>query len=224
MKLHEDTVSPLLLEALKTLSGSPVFQDFNLVGGTCLSLQLGHRRSIDIDLFTDMEYGKMDTQAMKDFLCTHFSYTENLDSMNQRALGYSVRIGKSPIESVKADFFYTEKFIFPTFKVNGIRLADIREIAAMKIKAITEEEPRQKDFWDIYELSNRFSLQDMIEWAIQRDPWSVTEKDIEKGFQNIFHVEESNEGIDCYRGYEWELIRIDLKAMADEYFSHKTND
>ena len=47
---------------------------------------------------------------------------------------------------------------------------------------------------------------------------------IEKGFQNIFHVEESNEGIDCYRGYEWELIRIDLKAMADEYFSHKTND
>ena len=144
-----------------------------------ICLQLGHRRSIDIDLFTDMEYGKMDTQAMKDFLCTHFSYTENLDSMNQRALGYSVRIGKSPIESVKADFFYTEKFIFPTFKVNGIRLADIREIAAMKIKAITEEEPRQKDFWDIYELSNRFSLQDMIEWAIQRDQWSVTERGIE---------------------------------------------
>ena len=84
----------------------------------------------------------------------------------------------------------------------------------------------RKTFWRNSKqlLSNRFSLQDMIEWAIQRDPWSVTEKDIEKGFQNIFHVEESNEGIDCYRGYEWELIRIDLKAMADEYFSHKTND
>lgn len=71
MKLHEDTedtVSSLLLEALKVISESPAFQDFNLVGGTCLSLQLGHRRSIDIDLFTDMEYGKMDTQAMKDFL------------------------------------------------------------------------------------------------------------------------------------------------------------
>ena len=76
MKLHEDTVSPLLLEALNTISGSPVFQDFNLVGGTCLSLQLGHRRSIDIDLFTDMEYGKMDTQAMKDFLSHIFLTTK----------------------------------------------------------------------------------------------------------------------------------------------------
>ena len=120
MKLHEDTVSPLLLEALKAISGSPVFQDFHLVGGTCLSLQLGHRRSIDIDLFTDMEYGKMDTQAMKDFLCAHFSYTENLDSMNQRALGYSVRIGKSPIphrkisdRKCKGRFLLYRKVYFP---------------------------------------------------------------------------------------------------------------
>lgn len=56
----------------------------------------------------------------------------------------------------------------------------------MKIKAITEEEPRQKDFWDIYELSNRFSLQDMIEWAIQRDQWSVTERGIEKDSKTFF--------------------------------------
>lgn len=221
MKLHTETVSPLLLDTLKTLSKSEVFKDFTLVGGTCLSLQLGHRRSIDIDLFTDMEYGKMDTQAMKDFLCKHFPYTENLDSMDQPALGYSVRIGTSPSDKIKVDFFYTEKFIFPIIETEGIRFADIKEIAAMKMKAITEAEPRQKDFWDIYELNNLFTFEEMINWAIRRDEWGVTEADIERGFRHIFNIEESNEGIDDYRGYEWELISIDLKAVADNYFARK---
>lgn len=34
-----------------------VFNGFRLVGGTALSLQIGHRASIDIDLFSDLEYG-----------------------------------------------------------------------------------------------------------------------------------------------------------------------
>lgn len=67
MKLHYETVSPLLVNCLKKISESDIFKDFNLVGGTCLSLQLGHRRSIDIDLFTDMDYGSMNTAAMKVF-------------------------------------------------------------------------------------------------------------------------------------------------------------
>lgn len=52
MKLHNETVSPQLTRCLKKIMQSDIFKDFNLVGGTCLSLQLGHRRSIDIDLFT----------------------------------------------------------------------------------------------------------------------------------------------------------------------------
>lgn len=108
------------------------------------------------------------------FLARNFPYSENLDSLDQPALGYSVRIGESPADCIKADFFYTENFIFPVKQTDGIRLADIREIAAMKIKAITQEEPRQKDFWDIYELNNTYSLKEMIEWAMMRDEWSFT--------------------------------------------------
>lgn len=160
MKLHNETVSPRLIRCLKTIMQSDIFKDFNLVGGTCLSLQLGHRRSIDIDLFTAIDYGSMNTTAMKVFLQENFPYSENLDSLDQPALGYSVRIGESPADCIKADFFYTENFIFPVKQTDGIRLADIREIAAMKIKAITQEEPRQKDFWDIYELNNTYSLEE----------------------------------------------------------------
>lgn len=129
MKLHNETVSPRLIRCLKTIMQSDIFKDFNLVGGTCLSLQLGHRRSIDIDLFTAIDYGSMNTTAMKVFLQENFPYSENLDSLDQPALGYSVRIGESPADCIKADFFYTENFIFPVKQTDGIRLADIREIA-----------------------------------------------------------------------------------------------
>ena len=221
MKLHYETVSPQLVHCLKIIQESEIFKDFNLVGGTCLSLQLGHRRSIDIDLFTAIDYGSMNTAAMKVFLQKNFPYSENLDSLDQPAFGYSVRIGESPTDCIKADFFYTEKFIFPLNYTDGIRLADIREIAAMKIKAITQDEPRQKDFWDIYELSNMYSLKEMIEWAKTRDEWSFTENDIKTGFERIYDVKECPEGIDCYRGYAWELISMDLKAAAEDHFNQE---
>ena len=59
MKLHYNSVSENLLGILKKLMSSEVFKDFRLVGGTSLSLQRGHRKSIDIDLFTDIDYGSM---------------------------------------------------------------------------------------------------------------------------------------------------------------------
>lgn len=110
MKLHNETVSPQLTRCLKKIMQSDIFKDFNLVGGTCLSLQLGHRRSIDIDLFTAIDYGSMNTTAMKVFLQENFPYSENLDSLDQSALGYSVRIGESPADCIKADFLQDEKF------------------------------------------------------------------------------------------------------------------
>ncbi|MGB3452693.1 MAG: nucleotidyl transferase AbiEii/AbiGii toxin family protein [Moheibacter sp.] len=39
-----------------------------MVGGTALSLQLGHRTSVDIDLFSDLEYGSIDFKVIDTFL------------------------------------------------------------------------------------------------------------------------------------------------------------
>ena len=86
MNLHYETVSPLLKETLQKLVNSPIFKDFTLIGGTCLSLQLGHRRSIDIDLFTDIDYGTMNTKEMKEFIQRSFPYSENTDSLDTSAL------------------------------------------------------------------------------------------------------------------------------------------
>src|SRR5580698_10728434 len=59
--LYTETVEPHTLSILKELMSIPELQDFYLVGGTCLSLRYGHRKSIDLDLFStkDFEIGSV---------------------------------------------------------------------------------------------------------------------------------------------------------------------
>lgn len=54
-KLHLNTISSPLGDALVKIMQTSAFNPFYLAGGTALSLQRGHRQSIDIDLFTDIE-------------------------------------------------------------------------------------------------------------------------------------------------------------------------
>jgi hypothetical protein len=56
--LREETVEPATLGLLKKLVTLPELQNFGLVGGTALSLLYGHRKSIDLDLFTDQPIEK----------------------------------------------------------------------------------------------------------------------------------------------------------------------
>ena len=56
--LYLETVESSTLELLKKLQRLPVLEQTRLVGGTALALQLGHRKSIDLDFF-----GTVDCEA-----------------------------------------------------------------------------------------------------------------------------------------------------------------
>ena len=71
--LHYKTVNDLLKEGLLQLMAAKEFETFRLVGGTSLSLQIGHRESIDIDLFSDVDYGKIDFEAIVEWFASTFS-------------------------------------------------------------------------------------------------------------------------------------------------------
>lgn len=73
-KLQWNTVTPLLKRILKQLMNCPLFDSFRLVGGTSLSLQLGHRISDDIDLFTDIPYGSIDMESIDTYLRTMYKH------------------------------------------------------------------------------------------------------------------------------------------------------
>lgn len=217
MSLFYDTVSPILLSILKKLMRSEVFRDFRLVGGTALALQRGHRRSIDIDLFTDLDYANMPIQAIREYLEDEFPIHRGTESLSMPSNGYHIFLSEGMEPPIKVDFFYTDPFIFPPLEEDGLRIADQREIAAMKLGVIGNQIYRQKDYWDIHDLLDSYSLPEMIRWALQRDPYSITKEDIINGLQQVDLIPESPEGIISLKPLSfWELKVLDLKEEINK--------
>jgi Nucleotidyl transferase AbiEii toxin, Type IV TA system len=147
--LQTRTVEPRTLELLKQLMLLPVLDSFFLVGGTALALQLGHRKSIDLDLFTPQPFNNA---ILLDTL-TDFDISVELDQPNMVITN---------IEGIKVDFVKMGyPILFPTLSVEGVRMLDLRDIAPMKLKAIAQRGSK-KDFFDIYFLLEHLSLETML--------------------------------------------------------------
>ncbi len=149
--LHTETVSPKTLELLKRIMQDTVFSRFLLVGGTALSLQLGHRISIDLDLFCNESF---DENKLTDYLRTEYNF--ELDYIDKETV-------KGEVDGVKLDCI-AHKYPWLTTPVveNEIRLAGYNDIAAMKLNAITGNGSRLKDFIDISFLSAYLTLNEML--------------------------------------------------------------
>ena len=209
MNLHYKTVSPVLVDCLQKLMAHPAFKDFYLVGGTSLALQRGHRLSIDIDLFTCIPYGQMKTDEIEAALIEMFPYTDRIDELHNSQMVYSLYIGDNKEDCVKLDLCYDDDLIFPLIEVDGLRIASEKEIAAMKIQAITQVEQRRKDFWDIHELLESYTLSEMIDWGVERYPWSVTQESVKDGIERLPLIKNYTEVV-CLKGKYWEFIVEDL--------------
>ena len=209
MTLHYQTVSPVLLDCLRRLMSHPAFKDFYLVGGTSLALQRGHRLSIDIDLFTCIPYGEMNTEEMAAALYEMFPYTDRVDELQHSQMVYSMYVGVSKEDCIKLDLCYDETPVFPLIEVDGLRIASEKDIAAMKIQAITQTEQRRKDFWDIHDLLESYTLSEMISWEIDRYPWSVTPEAVKDAFVRLPFLTDFTEVV-CLKGKYWEFVVEDL--------------
>lgn len=95
MKLYYNTISSKLMNALTKLMREKAFDSFRLVGGTALALQLGHRISVDIDLFTDIEYGSMNLQEISDSIQRVFPFVEGLEKLETDAPDYTLYCGEN---------------------------------------------------------------------------------------------------------------------------------
>lgn len=215
--LFYNTVNKLLVDSLRKLMEASVFSEFRLVGGTALSLQLGHRESIDIDLFCDLPYGKIDFQSIQAYLENNFSYLDYHTGMNP-ALGTSCFIGENPKNAIKLDFFYTDTFIQPPVVTEGIRMASIEEIMAMKIDVI-QRGGRKKDFWDLHELFEKYDLKTMLRLHNERYPYTHNDELILKNFTEFSEADNDFDPI-CLRGKYWEFIKEDFVEFLRLYNSN----
>ena len=215
--LYYNTINSLLKDCLSTLMVAKVFYPFRLVGGTSLSLQLGHRISVDIDLFTDAAYGSIDFEAIERYLKTTFSYVDHMKNLLP-AMGKTYTIGSDADNTIKLDLFYAEPFIQPALVQDDIRMATIEEIIAMKIDVV-QRGGRKKDFWDLHELLPKYSINAMLTLHKQRYEY-IHDKDlILKNLTDFAQADDDFNPI-CLKGKYWEFVKEDIEDAVKRYLSN----
>jgi len=141
------------LELIKSLQSKPYLQGFYLVGGTALALQLAHRKSIDVDLFSNFDF---DASILLEQIHQDFSYQLFYTASNTL---------KGCIGDINVDIMaHRYKLIAEPDVIHGIGLLSLPDIIAMKLNAISTSGQRSKDFIDIYYLLTKYNLEKMLEF------------------------------------------------------------
>lgn len=148
--LQTQTIEPKLLELLNKIMASEVFEGFYLVGGTSLALQIGHRFSIDIDMFGNAEINEIE-------------FIEELSKFgNVIILKKSKNIIIFSVDGIKVDFVnYKYPLIENPKVIQNIRMLSDKDIGAMKLNAIAGRGNR-KDFIDLFFLLKKYTLKELF--------------------------------------------------------------
>ena len=140
--LHAEVLDKSTADLLAEIGATPAFRDFYLAGGTGLALQLGHRMSLDLDLFSERPWSSASLLAALRALGPTV-----IDLETEGAVVGSVG-------GVRVSFFY---YPYPVLEPllqtpGGVPLAGLLDIACMKLIAVSQRGSR-KDFVDLYFLS-----------------------------------------------------------------------
>lgn len=151
--LYTETIDTTTLALLTRIMEDETMQSFILAGGTALSLRIGHRISIDLDLFTGESFNE---SLLADHLRTYYQF--KLDFIAKNTL--KGEITGIQIDCIAHQYPWLEE---PAKSEGNIRLAGFSDIAAMKLNAIAGNGTRIKDFIDIAFLSGKLSFNEMLE-------------------------------------------------------------
>ena len=208
--LYKEAVEPGTLELIVKLQNDPLIKDFYLVGGTALALQLGHRTSVDIDLFTRSDF---DIEIFIEHLESNYAFSL------QFSHGFTL---KGVINGVFVDFLkHDYEYVVPPVIVDRIKMLDKPDIVAMKVNAITGNGTRIKDFIDIYYLLRTYSFEEIMHYY-----------SLKYNKRNTFHAVKSLTYFNDIDEAEWpkmikepQLDLISLKAFItkkrDDYLNQK---
>lgn len=157
--LHYETIYPETLELLKLLDQQNEFQGLRLVGGTSLALQYGHRMSVDLDFFGELQCSQDEIIELATRIgnCKVFRKTKHILQFN--------------LNNVKIDVVDYSQYgwIDNPIVEDGLILASPKDISAMKINAI-EGRGSKKDFIDVFQLLKHFDLDEILDFYSQKYP------------------------------------------------------
>ncbi|MBK5271037.1 MAG: nucleotidyl transferase AbiEii/AbiGii toxin family protein [Bacteroidia bacterium] len=205
--LHFETVEPRAFSVLKQLMGIPDLKDFSLVGGTALSLCYGHRKSVDLDLFSTQLF---DNPNIVRSLENKFKASFVNRSTNPRfgIFGF--------VNEVKVDLIHhPHPLIRPEQNIENIRMFSIEDIIAMKVQAILGR-GKKKDFWDIAELLQHFSIADFIQFHKEKYATQNLLITVPQAITYFADAEESEDPISLKK-QTWDSVKEFINSKVSEY-------
>ncbi len=200
--LYKETIENGTLELLRKLQSEDLLSSFNLVGGTSLALRMGHRKSIDLDLFTKDEFA---LQELRELL------------VNKYGLMVSYEKGKTLkgfVNNVKIDLIkYDYPQVCPIETIEGVRFESIPDVIAMKLSAICDNGSRIKDFIDIAFLSSKYSFDDMLRFYSVKFP-SSNQMMLAKALVYFADIDFDEDIVMLNWDFDWDVIAKRLNDMT----------
>ena len=154
--MFEKGISSQTKRNLAVLAKLKFVRRYFLAGGTACALHLGHRLSFDLDWFSDKPVEPRIIVA-------------NLKNLGKlEVLQNDEGTFNGSFNSVKLSFFiYPYPLLFPLHDYAGIKLADIKDIACMKLDAISRRGTK-RDFIDLYFICKNYRLDYLLELYEQK--------------------------------------------------------
>jgi hypothetical protein len=208
--MHDQTLYQNTNQALDLIKNTPILQTFYLAGGTSLALQLGHRKSVDLDFFIRHFPPKEELFTA----LAPFDYKTTQDAADT----LDVSILSTKVSFLKYDYDLIDPFL--TYR--GLKLAGIRDIACMKLSSIMSRSEK-KDYVDLYFILQNYTLSELLAFMQQkfsRINYSVA---LLLRSLNYFDEAESTPMPDLLIDVTWQQVKADIhdKVMA---YLHKELD
>ena len=204
--LQSTTVHPTTLAILKKIMSVPALQQFNLVGGTSLSLQIGHRISIDLDLLSNKDFNNSTVIQALEPLGELTVLVDNPPFLQAR------------LNDVKLDFLkYPYPFVQNYQEIEGVRLVSIENIGTMKLTAIARRGAK-KDFFDLYFLLERYTLGQLVEHFEQTlphvDPFHIV--------KSLTYFDDADKELnpEMLINVSWQTVKKTIERKVEQYLKH----
>ncbi len=203
--LYYKTLDKPTLELLKQLMALPPFENMCLCGGTSLALQIGHRKSIDIDLFGQVELD-------------YIAISKALASVGTiQTIKHTQNINIYIINGIKVDIVnYHYPWIGSVITEDFIRLGSKQDIAAMKLAAITGRGSK-KDFIDLYFLLEEYTMMDMLKFYNQK----YSDGSIFMVLKSLVYFDDAEKDPEpiMLKPLQWQDVKIRIKKEVERYLS-----
>lgn len=207
--LFFETVDAETVNLLKRLQQLPAFSALRLVGGTSLALQIGHRKSIDLDLFGAIT-------------ADEYEVAEQLEKLGKiTILRKSKNINIYLINGIKVDIVnYQYKWLENSINDSGLILADSKDVSAMKLAAITGRGTK-KDFIDLFFLLNKYSLQQMLDFYTQK--YNDGSEFLVLKSLSYFEDADLDEDPVMLNTLHWETVKSTISSTLDKLIREKND-